>query len=79
MTPAEAIRRAAAFYREIAAASTDTVAHETVAEWLESYARDCADGYRRPDGSWSFAHCDSPPAIDWALKIASAFGFEVTA
>lgn len=79
MTPAEVIRRAAEFYREIAAASTDTLAHETVAEWLESCATDSEDGYRRPDGSYSFRQCDSPPAIEWALKITSALGIEVSA
>lgn len=79
MTPAEVIRRAAAFYREIAAASTDTLAHETVAEWLESCATDSEDGYRMADGSYRFSQCDRPPEIEWALKIARALGIEVSA
>lgn len=78
MTPAETLGRAAGFYREMAAASTDELAHETVADWLESCARDCEDGYQRPDGSYSFGLCDNPFAIEWALKIARALGIEVT-
>lgn len=79
MTPAEVIRRAAGFYREIAAASTDTAAHEAVAEWLDSCARDADDGYRMPDGSYRFSQCDSPAAIESALKVARGLGIEVTA
>ena len=44
-----------------------------VAGWLDTAASDADDARLAGDGTWSYSMCDSPPAIQDALRIARAY------